>query len=732
MKTLGEIRRNIISFYSTIQDKVTDFSVGSVVNGIIYSFAASLESAYAELESIRKQAYIATAEGEYLDRLIEGTFQLQRNQDTRALGYVVVYADAPLTNFANLELKYAEFDYNTGEFVSGTQGSTKFVGYNVQGDEGVVFSLIQPRNTAVLDSTRRLIELNRPVQFLILPVASLTKGAQSNVREGGIYSFPSPPPGISGVLNTRNPGAVFFSSTEAVSGAPFYSRFTEVLGYDNVASALSVLNAYNFSSEGLIELKSDITRNHNILATYVENPQDGSGEVDTAGIVLEYIDASTNSLTLKQPLENAAGIVPTLLSASGKLLTLYSFNYKGTTYQNNNDGAFGAVIREFVENFEDGLLVEQRARRINPELIFDPDSVLTEDYLIHDSFLVSGATDKDSDDEYRESLIKYLAGLSRATNTALEAGALQVPGVTFARTLPKHLAPRGTTIVLAAGADGYLTPSMKAQLKSQLDRDWKAAGVEVLVKAPDTIPTNLTVTLKLEDGVFRDSITQQVRITFEEYLRSRLPGEPIRYSDLMELISGIGGVLNVYSMLVTKQLDDQTYQELSGQYDLAFLVRASESGIIRVKDAVGSGGDLINYNVETGTLIHVGNVEQANGIVVLQDGNDVEILVGNAALLKSLYTDLIEYSGEKRAEHFLSVILDNANVFDDEDDMLFFLSYVYAEPMEDIPEALYPLDIDNINYKYIRDYTASEIEIFRHNTITVDKTVTPLVGIRFI
>ena len=384
MKTLGEIRRNIISFYSTIQDKVTDFSVGSVVSGLIYSFSAALETAYAELEEVRNQAYISTATGDYLDRLIEGTFQLPRSQDTRAVGYVVVYGEAPLNNFANIELRYAEFDYDTGEFIAGMQSATKFVGYNVQGDEGVVFSLIQPRNTTVINPDTSLIELSKPAQFLILPVASINKGSEANIREGGIYSFPSPPPGLTGVLNTSNPGAVFFSSQQAVSGSPFYSRFTEVMDYDNELSIFTVLNAYNFSTTGFVEFKYDVTRSKNILATYSEFPG-GTGLTETAGLVFEYIDATSNTITLKNPIENAANIVPTLKLASGnqtKTLTLDSFEYDGTVYTNNHDGTFDTTLRNFIETFSDGLLVEQRALQVNPDLIFDPDSVLTDDYRI--------------------------------------------------------------------------------------------------------------------------------------------------------------------------------------------------------------------------------------------------------------------------------------------------------------------------------------------------------------
>lgn len=739
MKTLGEIRRNILSFYSTIQDKITDFSVGSVVNSLIYSFSSALETAYVELEEVQKQAYISTATGEYLDKLIEGTFQLPRSQDTRATGYVVVYAESPITNFSNVQLRYADYDYNSGEFIAGTQGSTKFIGYNVQGDEGIVYSLIQPKNSLVLDSNNRYIVLDRPVQYLILPVASLNKGSAVNVREGGIYSFPSPPPGISGVLNTSNPGAVFFSSNEAGGGSPFYSRFTEVLGYDNTNNVLSVLNAYNFSSQGFIEFTSDISRNKNIIATYSEFPG-GAGTTMTAGLVFEYIDSSTNSITLKLPIENSLDELPKLQVRTGgstKTLTLDSFTYDGNTYTNPYDGTFDTTLRSFIENFSDGLLVQQRTTQINPDLIFDPDGVLTEDYKIPDSLLVTGASDADSDEEYREALVKYLAGLSRATKSALEAGALQVPGVSFARTLPKHLAPRGTVLVLAAGEDGYLTPAMKSEIKTRLSDDWKAAGVEVLVKAPQTIPTNLTVTIRLEEGVFKDSVTEQVRITFNEYLKSRDPGDSLRYSDVLQSISDIGGVLNVFNLLLTKKLSDDTFKEYKANYGEAVLLKAATSGIIEVNhDAHGltdaDNGTFISYDPDLAEVTQEIDPSNADGILyAVADTDNVEILLGDPMLLNGLYTQLTNADLDS-AEAFQAII-ENASIFADENEKLFFLSYVLAEPLDDdVPSHMYPVDIDNINYKYIKDYTASYVEIFRQNTITLGTNVVPMVGIRYI
>ena len=737
MKTLGEIRRNIVSFYSTIQDRVTDFSVGSVVSGIFYSFSSALEAAYRELEEVRQQAYVSTATGKYLDKIIDGTFQLKRNPATRSVGYVVVFGDSPLTNFADIQLRYAEYDYNTGEFVSGSESSTKFVGYNVQGDEGIVYSLIQPRNPEVLDTDTRFIVLDRSVQFLILPVASILKGEQANVREGGIYSFPSPPPGLSGVLNTRNPGAVFFSSQQAAAGTPFFSRFTEVLGYNNTTSSLSTLNAYNFSRQGFLEFRSDRTRQKPIVALYSELPG-GGGLTKQAGLIFEYIDAATNNITLKLPIENSLGEVPTIEVLDGnevKTLTLDSFTYDGDTYTNPHDNTFDETLRQFVEDFEDGLLVEQRSTQVRAELVFDPDSVLTANYRIPDSSMVSGATDRDSDAEYRDQLRLYLSSLSKATNSALEAGSISIPGVSFSKTLPSSMSPRGSAIVLASDDNGLLSPSLKTTIKERLNEEWKAAGINVIVKSPELLQTNVTVTVRVEPGVFVNSVTQQINLTVEEYLRAKLPGESVRYSDLLEAISNIGGVINVFNMVITKQLTDATYQEYKAQYDEAVLVKASTSGIIEVVEVDPvNAGDSIFY--DSGTYTIEPDLSVANAIVYTNDGvGGLEILVGDAEVLNDLYQSLVVDTllEADNVEFFRDAILTHREaIFNSVEEAIYFLSYILGEAFVTLPSENYPIDVDNINYQHIQDYNASEVEIFRANTVTINNLVYPLIGIKYI
>lgn len=742
MRTLSEIRRNIVSFYTSIQDRITDLAVGSVAGGIIYSFSAALERLYEEAAEIKRQAYVATATGGYLDRLIEGTFQLPRVPATRAVGYVVIYGDAPIISYENIELRYAEYDYDTGEFLAGVQDASKFIGFNLQGEEGTVFALINPRNSNVLlpavdpSATDRLIYIDRPVQFLVLPVASVLTGSKVNIREGGIYSFPSPPPGVSGVLNTSNPGAIFFSSSQAVSGAPFYSRFTELLDYDNSTSSMTVLNAFNFSRTGYLEITGDVTGQHPIVAVYT----DGSVTY-TGGLIFEYIDASTSGITLANPIENSMNQIPQVSILEGgsvHTLTLESFTYKSTTYDFLNSEDVHAFVMDFLE---DGLRIQQRPDQISGELIFDPDGVLTSDYRMIDSALVGGASNVSTDAEYREALRKYLASLGRATGTALEAGTLQIPGVEFARTLPSNMSPRGSAIILAANEDGNLSGGLKGTISQYLENNWKAAGINIIVREPSLIKVNATLTIRTDAGAFHNSITQQTTSTLEEYLRQILPGGSIRYSDILEAVTQIGAVTNVFNLLITKQLTNDTYAEHKAAYDESVLSRASTSGLKAV--AQSSHGFTAYSPEDPPVLVELIGADEygvaatpssAVGILYnVIDANNIEVFEGNATALANLYLGLISSLEVVTYDSFRSVLINNLSALGATlVEQRYFLSYILSEPIETLPVENYPIDPDNINYGLIRDYTASELEIFRMNTITLGNTILPLVGIRYI
>ncbi len=88
MKNRFEILQALEDIFLRVQDKITKVNPGSVLRSLFYSVSVELENAYKELEDIKKNSFVSTASGEYLDNLIYGFSGLKRKAGKRALGYV--------------------------------------------------------------------------------------------------------------------------------------------------------------------------------------------------------------------------------------------------------------------------------------------------------------------------------------------------------------------------------------------------------------------------------------------------------------------------------------------------------------------------------------------------------------------------------------------------------------------------------------------------------------------
>lgn len=737
MKTLSEIKRNIISYYSRIQNRITDFAVGSVAHDIIFSFSAAMEDVYRELATVEKQAYVATATGEYLDKLIAGTFQLKRAPATRSTGYVVVYADSPIVSPEAVKLRYADFNYATGEILGGLQSSVKFIGYNEQGDEGIVYTLINPRNLAAVKPTDRLIDLgNRNVQYLILPVASVLTGAKVNVREGGITSFPAPPPGLAKVINTSNPGAIFFTAGQAISSVPFYTRFTEALNYHE--GVIQVVNAYAFSERGHIEITRDISERP-LTAIYSDKPLNDQAGAKTmsGGLIFEYIERDTSFLKLKSPI--LSGSVPTVqVNDAGvlKTLALRRFTYDGVDYDEGS--TYLQDIHNFMVTKSAGLIVAQRRTQITDSLIFDPDSVLSEEYRILPSNMVGGGVDAATDDEYRVALTKYLSSLSKATQPALEAGALQVPGITFAKTLSGNVTPRGSTILLVSNSEGVVSGAKKLEVRSVLDQSWKAAGVNLIVISPELVNVNVSMIVKLTPGAVTSAVYNQLVSAISAHLALKNPGESIRYSDLLSVASSIPSVENVFNLLILKNLTYSTYNDYKAEYDLAALLSLGDE--YRVFDQSGGGALTVGGAVKYQGNDNMQPLEDdpggpsspdAVGVVFDSDGTDYGVILGNVPKVHALYSQLTGLVATP-GDFIEAVSAYNDDIQAAGKNFLYVASYLFSEPLTEIPTN-YPVNPQTIEYQFVSDYMATQTQVFRMNKIKLDQTaLVPLLGVQFI
>jgi hypothetical protein len=582
-KSISQIQSEISNFYLSIQNEITDVSTGSVAGGLIYAFSVALKDLYDNLGELERQAFIATASGRYLDLLIEGGFFLERPGSTRSTGYVLVYSDDPIVDptLVGNGLICADYDFETEEFTSDISGATKFTGTNAFGSNSVSYVLIKPKNSLFVRRDalgRTVIDLRgKNAQYLLLPVVSVLKGTQVNLQEGSLNTFSNPPSGLRYVLNISNPGQIIFDFG-GVSTAPLYSRNTTLLSYSTALSRMRVVNAFNFSSLGFLEItyRTDFPTRL-IRGTY----RSSIGEEINAGIVYQYESKTQTSISLQ---ENN----PFVLRFSENLLTRYdliNFTYNNIAYYRENTDNWAADTNTtlsdgtaigpstfvpdnaFFPKFfgVDSWVVQQRKEQVSEDIIFDPDNVLTDSYSIKEGLRLSAAADRFNDDQYKRYFSQYINSLPRGTNAALEFAALQVPGITFAKTVPAEELPVGTAVLLASADNGQLSADRKQAVYNFLKNDWVSAGVDLFVKAPELLEFTLSVTVTLDDIVFENSVKDAINISVANYLRSKLPGDEIKYGEVYSIISNIAGVRNVSELIIGKY-EPRHYVKNAGNY----------------------------------------------------------------------------------------------------------------------------------------------------------------------
>jgi uncharacterized phage protein gp47/JayE len=585
-KTISEIRDEIASFYLASQSEVTDVSTGSVAGGFLYAVSAGIKTVYDQLDEIERQAYIATATGRYLDLLIEGGYGLKRLTSTRSTGYVLVYGDEPIISpeATQSSLVVANYNYSTGAFLSGLEDSIKFSGENEIGSLNVNYSLIRPRNSQFYkkDSRNRfIIDFNgKSSQYLILPVASLLTGRQVNLKEGYLNTFTKPPVGLKYVANVYDIYEYIFN-IGGISSAPIYSRNTSIVSFNPGTRIFSVINAFNFSRNGFIDISYRARFPTRLIRASYRNI---SGDNITGGLSFEYFDRTQTSISLKSSqsyvkrFENnilseyklekftyfdatpgGSGLVEYFVDSSdvwraSKEITLPGGEVIGPSTPITGLGSASGSSIFFSQFFgRQDWVVQQTRDQISDDVIFDPDNVLNEFFQIKDEFRLSRAQDSMGDTQYREYFKSYINSLSKATGNSLEFGALQVNGVSFSRVLPRSESPVGAAILLVSSEDGQLTEEKRKEVLEFLEKDWVAAGVNLFVRPPDLTGIKIAVSISLTNPDLENSVKSSISSSINNYLSSKTPGSEIKYGEIYSIINSIFGVKNVSKLLVGKR-----------------------------------------------------------------------------------------------------------------------------------------------------------------------------------
>lgn len=207
MRESYEIYDSLRSSFLSTQNSIDDVPSGSIISSLLYANSVEIARAFEEIDSFKSRMYVNTATGIYLDFLIGGFSRLVRIQATHSVGYVLVELGTSLTldNLDLLRFSFSQFS-SSAEVAYGYPNTVRFT-INNKNNQGVDYTIINPLNYEfaeqdfIVDSangTQQILKYykeylkvllrkyNKPIKYLVLPVASINTGAAANLPSGNV------------------------------------------------------------------------------------------------------------------------------------------------------------------------------------------------------------------------------------------------------------------------------------------------------------------------------------------------------------------------------------------------------------------------------------------------------------------------------------------------------------------------------------------------------------------
>ncbi len=234
-----------------------------------------------------------------------------------------------------------------------------------------------------------------------------------------------------------------------------------------------------------------------------------------------------------------AGSIP-----AGTLLNSQSgFNYITTTvasFTSSTGSPSDTVATANIRAQQAGKLSQVGANALTnfglPAQIFDPT------ITCNNPLATGGGEDVEDDDTFRERIRGYWTTAQRGILSAIEYGAIQVPGVVSANAV-EVITPGGNPARLVylyvADSSGTASAQLAALVQTQL-QNYRAAGIQVVVFT--SIPQIISVALALSfvAGVDTVGLSALVQAAVLNYVNSLGCNQPL-------LLSSIGSVLQRFS-----------------------------------------------------------------------------------------------------------------------------------------------------------------------------------------
>jgi uncharacterized phage protein gp47/JayE len=146
----------------------------------------------------------------------------------------------------------------------------------------------------------------------------------------------------------------------------------------------------------------------------------------------------------------------------------------------------------------------------------------------------AGGASAETDPQLRDRLRRFFTTVRRGTVAALEAGALNVPGVAFATVDESAIAPEagGSVGVYVGDPDGAGNAALAGLVAVELEQ-WRSAGVRVQVAPAVREELSLSLEVTVARGADQASLRGDLRAAVRANLSALRVGEPLRLSRLL-------------------------------------------------------------------------------------------------------------------------------------------------------------------------------------------------------
>lgn len=142
----------------------------------------------------------------------------------------------------------------------------------------------------------------------------------------------------------------------------------------------------------------------------------------------------------------------------------------------------------------------------------------------------------ESDNQLRERIVKKVREFGGGTYDAVRSAVLRIPGMRDVRVRSSQYG-LGTVGVLIVPEDRSELSNLRAQAMFAVNRV-AAAGVRAVVTAPDMMPVNVRVHIRIRPGtnVEPSGTARKVEIALRRFLNEHLPGDTMFYTQLIHAI----------------------------------------------------------------------------------------------------------------------------------------------------------------------------------------------------